>query len=260
MGDENMYNELITIGPVTIHGYGLMIAIGILLAYRVVVYRAASSQLELTHVSSLTLWCLLGGFVGAKLLYWITQINNIIHDPTLALNVTEGFVVYGGIIGGIGVGYMYCKKKKITFLKYLDLFAPSVALAQGCGRIGCLLAGCCHGKETDSWLGITFHESELAPNGVKLVPTQIYESLLNFSIFFILIYIAKRKKTDGLIAGLYLIFYSLGRFSIEFFRGDIVRGQVGAFATSQWIALMVVLITCIAFVVMLSRTQKKRHV
>ncbi|MGC6583761.1 prolipoprotein diacylglyceryl transferase [Paenibacillus sp. Dod16] len=250
-----MYNELIRIGPVTIYGYGLMIAIGILIAYKVVVYRAASRQVELSHVSSLTFWSLLGGLAGAKLLFWITQMNNIIHDPSMILNFSEGFVVYGGIIGGIGVGYVYCKKKKLNFLKYLDLFVPSVALAQGCGRIGCLLAGCCHGKETDSWFGITFHESELAPNDVKLIPTQILESVLSLSIFFILMYIARRKRTNGLIAGLYLIFYSLGRFIIEFFRGDIIRGQFGTLATSQWIALAVVLITCIVF---LSKAQKMK--
>lgn len=249
-----MYNELISIGPVTIYGYGLMIALGILIAYKIVVYRATARQLEVSHISSLALWGLLGGFAGAKILYWITQSKNIIDNPKIIFNLSEGFVVYGGIIGGILIGYVYCKRKNIIFLQYLDLFVPSVALAQGFGRIGCLLAGCCHGKETDCWFGITFHESEFAPNDVKLFPTQIVESLLNFAIFFILIYLAKRKRPNGLIAGLYLILYSLGRFSIEFFRGDLIRGQVGGLATSQWIALAVVLITCIVF---LLKAQKK---
>jgi len=178
-----MHNELIHIGPLTIYGYGLMIAIGILIAYKVVAYRAASRQVELSHVSSLTFWSLLGGLVGAKLLFWITQMNHIIQDPSMVLNFSEGFVVYGGIIGGIGVGYAYCKKKKINFLKYLDLFVPSLALAQGFGRIGCLLAGCCYGEETEGWFGITFHDSELAPNDVKLIPTQILESVFSFLFF-----------------------------------------------------------------------------
>lgn len=241
-----MYNELASFGPVTLYSYGLMIAIGILVAYKVVAHRAASSQVELSDVSSLTIWCLLGGFAGAKLLFWITQASTILRHPEQLLHVTEGFVVYGGILGGIGAGYLYCKRKKLNFLQHLDLFAPSVALAQGFGRIGCLLAGCCFGEETDHWFGITFHGSELAPNDVKLFPTQIVESLLNFSLFFILIYLAKKKPPQGRIAGLYLIFYSLGRFGIEFFRGDIIRGQFGMLATSQWIALAVVLATCIA--------------
>ena len=115
MGNEIMYNELIRIGPVTIYGYGLMIAIGILIAYKVVVYRAASRQVELSHVSSLTFWSLLGGLAGAKLLFWITQMNNIIHDPSMVLNFSEGFVVYGGIIGGLGLVMSIVRRKSSTF-------------------------------------------------------------------------------------------------------------------------------------------------
>lgn len=107
-----MHNELIRIGPVTIYGYGLMIAIGILIAYKIVVNRTASRQLELSHVSSLTFWSLLGGLIGAKLLFWITQINNIIHDPSLVLNFSEGFVVYGGIIGGLGLVMSIVRRKR----------------------------------------------------------------------------------------------------------------------------------------------------
>lgn len=241
-----MYNELASFGPVTLHSYGLLIAIGILVAYKVAIRRAAAGQVQLSDVSSLAIWCLLGGFAGAKLLFWITQANAILHDPAQLLNVAEGFVVYGGILGGILAGYLYCKRNKLNFLQHLDLFAPSLALAQGFGRIGCLLAGCCYGEETSHWFGITFHGSELAPNDVKLYPTQIIESLLNFAIFFFLIHVAKKKPPQGRIAGLYLILYSLGRFGIEFVRGDIIRGQWGMLATSQWIALAVVLATCIA--------------
>lgn len=137
-----MKNELFHIGPLTIYGYGLMIAIGIMIAYSVINYRGKKKEMDLSHISSLTTWGLVGGFVGAKLLYWITDLHNIINDPGILLDVTSGFVVYGGIIGGIFAGYLYCKRKNISFLKYLDLFAPSIALAQGFGRIGCLLAGC----------------------------------------------------------------------------------------------------------------------
>ncbi|RKN64456.1 prolipoprotein diacylglyceryl transferase [Paenibacillus ginsengarvi] len=243
-----MHNELVSIGPVTIYGYGMMIALGILVAYKMVLYRAATEQIEQSHISSLTFLSLLGGFAGAKLLYWITQINKIVNDPGIVLNVSEGFVIYGGIIGGILAGYAYCRKKKINFFQHLDLFIPSIALAQGFGRIGCLLAGCCYGEETQSWFGITFHHSEFAPNDVKLVPTQIMESLLNFSLFFALIYVAKKYRPHpGGIAGLYLVMYSLGRFGIEFFRGDLIRGQFGGLATSQWIAIGVVLVTSLAF-------------
>ncbi|WP_342540108.1 prolipoprotein diacylglyceryl transferase [Heyndrickxia sp. FSL K6-6286] len=243
-----MYNELLKIGPVTIYGYGLMIALGIFFAYRLLVHRATNRPFELSHIFSLTVWGLVGGFIGAKLLYWITQFPNIISHPSILLNFGEGFVVYGGIIGGILAGLVYCKMKNIKFLQHLDLFVPSIALAQGFGRIGCLLAGCCYGEETHSFLGMTFHHSDIAPNDVKLIPTQIMESVFSFALCILLLYLAKRTKKPGLVSCIYLILYSSGRFVIEFFRGDIIRGQVGVLSTSQFIALIIVLVTGIFLV------------
>ena len=159
-------------------------------------------------------------------------------DPGFILDtLPDGFVVYGGILGGILAGWIYCKSKKVDFWKYFDLVMPSVALAQGFGRIGCLLAGCCYGKETDSIFAITFHESEFAPNNVPLIPTEIYSSVLDFAHFALLLFIASRKKKDGQVAACYLIFYSIGRFILEFFRGDLIRGSVGVLSTSQFISL-----------------------
>ena len=77
---------------------------------------------------------------------------------------------------------------------------PSVALAQGFGRIGCFLAGCCYGRETDSIISVTFQNSDFAPNHVALIPTQLYSSILDFLHFGILLYIARRKKADGQVA------------------------------------------------------------
>ncbi|MBB4826344.1 phosphatidylglycerol:prolipoprotein diacylglycerol transferase [Sporosarcina luteola] len=250
-----MYNELITIGPITLYGYGLMIAIGIFLAYQLLVYRAEKHQFDLKHISSLTLWGLLGGFFGAKLLYWLTQLPEIFSNPGILLNIGEGYVVYGGIIGGILTGLLYCKIHQLPFLQHLDLFAPSIALAQGFGRIGCLLAGCCYGAETNSWFGITFHHSDIAPNGIALVPTQIMESVFSFGVCVLLLFVAKRTDKVGIVACSYLILYSTGRFIIEFFRGDIIRGEVGILSTSQFIALLIVLAA--SLILVLQKCQKQ---
>ena len=96
---------------------------------------------------------------------------------------SDGFVVYGGIIGGIFAGWLYCRIKKLKFLAYFDLMMPSIALAQGFGRIGCFLAGCCYGKETSGPLAVTFTSSDFAPNNIPLIPTQIYSSILDFVHF-----------------------------------------------------------------------------
>lgn len=234
-----MKNDLFTIGNFTIHGYGLMIGIGIIAAYGSAVYRAKRKGVDEDVLDGLAIWAVLFGLLGAKLLFYITSWKEIMADPSILWKFTDGFVVYGGIIGGILGGYLYAKRKKISFVKYADLVLPSVALAQGFGRIGCLLAGCCYGLQTDGAFCIVFKDSDFAPNNVPLLPTQIISSVLDFAHFFVLIWIARKVKKDGVVASLYLIFYSIGRFILEFFRGDLIRGSVGVLSTSQFISLFI---------------------
>lgn len=233
-----MKNDLFKIGPLTVHGYGLMIAIGVLAAYLMAEYRAKKKGLDPDKIFDLAIWCLLGGVLGAKLLYVIVEMKSIIANPKELLNVMDGFVVYGGIIGGIFSGYLFCRRKHISFLEYFDLVMPSIALAQGFGRIGCLLAGCCYGRETDSAFHIVFRHSSYAPNNVQLIPAQIIMSMMNFAHFFLLIFLAKRVKARGQVAACYLMCYSVGRFFMEYLRND-PRGNVSLFSTSQFISLFI---------------------
>lgn len=247
-----MYND-IHIGGVTIHMYGLMIAIGFLIAYIVTEVRAKKRNLDSDIIFGI-LWCaIFGGLVGTRLLYYIVSIRDIIDDPSIIWNFSNGYVVYGGIIGGVAASYIYSRIKKFNFLDYFDLVMPSVALAQGFGRIGCFFAGCCYGRETDSVIGITFNNSAYAPNGVKLIPTQLISSAGDFIIAAILFVYAGRNKRKGRVASLYLILYSIGRFLIEFLRNDY-RGSVGPFSTSQIIAFML----CIVGVVLFIKADKSR--
>ena len=232
-----MKNDLLTIGSFTVHGYGLMIGIGIIAAYWAADFRAKRYHLDPDHLFWILIWGVGGGLLGAKLLYYITIWREVLADPSRLLDVTGGFVVYGGIIAGIDAGYVYCRARKISFLRYLDLVAPSVALAQGFGRIGCFLAGCCYGMEWSGPCAVTFTESHYAPNGIPLFPSQLVSSGLDFLHFFLLCFLARRSREPGRIGAFYLLFYSAGRFCIEFFRGDLERGQVGSLSTSQFISL-----------------------
>lgn len=249
-----MHNEIITIGNFTVYGYGLMIAIGIVLAYIMAEFRAKRLGLESQNVFPLTVCAVVFGLIGAKLLYWITVIDEIIANPRMMLDIADGFVVYGGIIVGILACFIFSKIKKFGLLPYMDLILPSVALAQAFGRLGCFLAGCCYGKETDSACHIVFTESQFAPNNVQLIPTQLFSSGLNFLHFAALCIIAKKVKKPGIVSACYLIFYSVGRFILEFFRGDIERGNVGVLSTSQFISIFIL----IAGVIMLAVCAKRQ--
>lgn len=239
-----MYNDLFSIGPFTFHGYGLMIVLGILAAYQITKYRARRLKIVIPELENLALWVLVSGFISAKLLYWLTQLDSIIKDPALLLNFADGYVVYGGIIGGLAGGYLYCRRYEYNFLELLDLVIPSVAVAQAFGRIGCFLAGCCYGMKTGSAFGVVFPAGSIAPAGVPLLPVQLICSALDGALFVVLILFAKRKQQNGQVGAMYLILYGIGRFIIEFFRGDLVRGSVGVLSTSQFISIFIFAVGC----------------
>lgn len=246
-----MYNDIFSIGPVTIHGYGLMIAIGIVVALIVGDRRAIKRGLNADIIYTMTLLGVVLGFVAARILFIITEWESFVENPA-AYITGAGFVVYGGIIGGILTVIGYCKIKKVNALDYLDLMAPSVALAQGFGRIGCLLAGCCYGRETTSAFSIVFIHSDFAPNGVHLIPTQIIMSAGDFAIAaFLLIYAMKPRK-KGALTSLYVMLYSIGRFFVEFLRNDY-RGSVGRLSTSQFIGIIMFVLSFVAFAIVIPR-------
>ena len=253
-----MYNDILTIGPVTIHGYGLMIGLGVMAALLLGDYRAKKFGLNGDHIYGMTFSAVILGFVAARILFIITEWENFLQNPMQYL-AGAGFVVYGGIIGGALTIYGFCKIKKIDMLSYLDLMIPSVALAQGFGRIGCFLAGCCYGKETDSFLGVVFTNSDFAPNGVKVLPTQLFMAGGDLIIMAILLWYAAKRPMRGRISALYLILYSIGRFAIEFLRNDD-RGTVGALSTSQFIAIFTLLAGVLGFFVVLPKLNQKGNV
>lgn len=227
--------DLFSIGKITIHGYGLMIGLGFLAAVLTACYRAKKYNLSADHVSSLAIFVLLFGFAGGKLLYIIVDFKNFIKAPLQMLG-SEGFVVYGGIITGILTIVLYCKLKKLSVLSYMDILVPSIAVNQALGRVGCFMAGCCYGRETDSCIGVIFPKGALAPAGVKLLPTQLISAVGMLLIAIGLMLYATRQQVRGTVAGYYLGAYAIGRFVIEFFRADY-RGSVGFLSTSQFISI-----------------------
>lgn len=227
-----MFNDWFSIGPLTIHGYGVCIAVGLLLALWMASVRAKKKGMDDDIVFGIVFCAAIFGFLGAKIMYCIVEWKSFIQDPASILS-SSGFVVYGGITGGILSVFIYTKIKKVGFIDYLELCMPSVALAQAFGRLGCFCAGCCYGRETDSIIGITFHNSYYAPNNVKLIPTQLISSAGDFLNMALLLFISKHTKKKGTVTACYVIFYSIGRFLVEMLRNDN-RGSVGALSTSQF--------------------------
>lgn len=240
-----MKNDLFSIGPLTVHSYGLMIALGILVCVFMGMYRARKYGYKDEAVLDIAILGILSGFVGAKLLYVLVEFDSFLKNPMDVLG-SEGFVVYGGIIVGALVGILYCRIKKLPCWEYFDLLAPSIAVAQGFGRIGCFLAGCCYGRPTDAFWGVTFPEGSFAPAGVPLIPTQLISSEGDFIITGILLVYSKHNKKAGNVGILYMLLYGIGRFLVECLRSDD-RGTVGLLSTSQFISIGIILLAIILF-------------
>jgi phosphatidylglycerol:prolipoprotein diacylglycerol transferase len=237
---------LFEIFGIQVKSYGLMIAIGIIVAATIFINKGKKKGFDEDSLLNLVIFAVIGGALGGKGLFIITEIKDIIKDPSILLNFGYGFVIYGAIGGGALAMYLYSRKKGWSIIEMLDMTVPGLAIAQGFGRIGCFLAGCCYGAETTLPVGVVFPKGSLAPPGIHIHPTQIYSSIFDFLLGFILLYYSKREQQTGKVMGLYLMIYSIGRFLVEFLRDD-PRGNVGVFSTSQFIAIFTLVFGIIIF-------------
>ena len=239
-----------------IASYGFIIFIGIFIGAIISIqYFLKFNNVKKDDILFAILYAVIGVGIGAKLLYILTNIPFLIENyntlnlwDTLIQMFKGGFVFYGGLLGGILGVFIYSKQFKISFKSLLLTLLPVVPLIHAIGRIGCLCAGCCYGMEYNGFGAITFHNSPLAPNGVPLFPMQIIEAICNLIIFIILLVTYKRYLGTYKTLGLYLILYSIVRFILEFFRGDLIRGIYFSLSTSQWISIILFIVGISIFI------------
>lgn len=239
------------IGPMTLHTYGLLLAVAFIVALWVVSRQGRLAGLDSHKVTDLSIYVLLAGLVGARvLLIWVDRGHLSWTWRDVFGVLQSGGVFYGGLLGAIPVAWWYVKKAGLPGWATADVLVPGVAIGQAIGRLGCLAAGCCYGRPTHLPWGITFRDVTAnrqvgTPMDTPLHPTQIYESLATLAIFFVLLRVARNKRFDGQVTVTYMLLYAIARFAIEFFRGDPARGMVfgGALSTSQFIALIMLLAT-----------------
>lgn len=221
--------------------YGLMTALGYAAAIYYCVKNREYLGVSKALLSDIIFYLILGALIGAKIFYIFFNWDSF-WASTLIEKLRFGFVFYGGFIGALVSGFLFLKNKNLTLIKTTDFFAPALALGHAIGRIGCFLAGCCYGKPTNSFLGVSFDNPDtLVPQHLQhthLYPTQLFESFANFILFFILVKIYKTQKQDGKTTLVYIMGYALMRFLIEFFRGDERGGTFLGLFPSQLIALI----------------------
>lgn len=248
----------------TVTMYGLMIILGLVIGITIMVLRSRKYSIKAEDALFAAFFGCIGLFVGAKVLFLIISIPELIqHRRIIAANpsllyhfLMSGYIFYGGLLGAILAIYLYCKKYRINNLQMLDLAAPSIPIIHGFGRVGCFFAGCCYGIHYNGPGHVIFEKSIAAPNNVALLPVQLMESGINFLAGTLLLIYAIPLRRPGKIIGLYITYYAILRFAMEFFRGDIVRGLFFGISTSQWISLLLLPIGLWLF---LGQKQNKQH-
>ncbi len=226
-----------------IYWYGLIIAIGFLLAFIYMIRKREEYGLTKDNILDIFIIVIPCGIIGARLYYVIFNSENYIGAGNW-LNIVKiwegGLAIYGGIIGSIIGLWLYARKKKIPLLTILDLSSLGVLIGQILGRWGNFFNREAHGGETDIFcrMGLT------DPSGVTAYyhPTFLYESLWNLVGFILISSLAKKRKFDGQVVSMYFLWYGIGRFLIEGLRTDSLYLFNTGIRVSQAVAIITALL------------------
>ena len=221
-----MHPNLIEFGPITIRFYGLMYFIAAMVGGWLLGKEVRRKGIPLSSDDSwnLIMYCLLSGIIGARIYYvafnWSYYGSNPSEIPAIWHG---GLAIHGGLVGGVLIGLWFVRRHQVSFWQLADAGAPSMILGQAFGRFGNFMNGDAHGTPTTMPWGIVFPPTSIAGREfgpVPLHPVMLYELGLNALAFAFLWSIRKRPWGDGFIFCLYLIFYSVIRFIVSFFRAD----------------------------------------
>ena len=272
-----MCPRLLQIGPFTIYGYGLMLAIGFIIGSYLVTYEMKRRGLDPNLGNTITLIALVAGVAGSKLLFLIENWDYFLDDPIGMAFSPSGLTFYGGFLLATFSIYLYLRKRGIRFLLAADAIAPGLMLAYGIARIGCHLAGDGdYGFPTTLPWGTDYSKGTyppsvafknipeiantfpdgIVPDHTLCHPTPMYEFLICGILFMVLWRLRAKLQPEGKLFMLYLIVAGLERFLIEFVRIN-PRSALGL-SEAQLIALAIVLVGLLGWY-FLSRNQDVRR-
>lgn len=237
---------LFHIGDFPVRSYGLIVGLAILLAIGVAYYSAKETKYQ-KHIMDLSLLAILGAVVGARIWhvfffqwgYYSQHLNEIFAIWN------GGISIQGGLVGGFVTGGLYSLYHKLNFWKLADILAPAIIFGQAIGRIACLLNGDAYGSPTGSNFGLVYPEGSMAYaeyGSQPLWPAEVWEGQWDFIVFGLLLILKNRVWMPGFIFLSYNILYSIGRFLLEFLRGDSPR-YVFEWTAGQWTSITVIAIS-----------------
>lgn len=231
-----MYPIAFHAGPLTIHWFGVMMALAFLAGLWTAARRAPAAGIAGEQIVDLGPWLIGSAVVGARVHYVITYWHEgFAGQPWTEVFMIQrgGLVFYGGLLAASLACILYSRARGLALWKVADVLTPSLALGYVFGRIGCLLNGCCYGRVCDLPWAIRFPNKSFAwenhfaagrvggtEPSAPVHPTQIYDSLLNLGFYLALAWLFRRRRFDGQVFASYLMGYAVVRSSVELFRGD----------------------------------------
>ena len=244
--------------------YGVLFALSVVVAWFWFNRRARTLGVDDDQLFNLTFYALLGGIVGAKLLLVLIEWRSYLRNPEQLLGTLRSAgVLAGGVILGALTFLFYARRKGMPVYALGDAIAAPLVFAQGIGRLGCFSAGCCWGVGTHAEhpLAIVFTDSFSGahtgvPLNTPLIATQLIQAIVDLGLAVVLTWLwHRRPQPPGSVFWYYVLLYSIARGTIEFWRGDVVRGVYfgGAVSTSQLLALAGVVFA----VIMLARGRRR---
>jgi phosphatidylglycerol---prolipoprotein diacylglyceryl transferase len=221
--------EILRLGPLVLHGYGTMVALGLVVSWLLLTREARRRGLDVLadKFGELVGWMLLSGFVGGKLYYvWSSpdEFREIVARGSVREILGKGFVFYGSLLTCIPTFWIWAKKRGLPILRSLDTIIFAAPVMLGLGRVGCFLSGCCFGHRADLPWAVDYPEGH-ATFGTRVHPAPLYETIGCAVVFVVLWFVVRpRAARPGVVVAAYLVLYGIERFVVEFFRGDAARG------------------------------------
>ncbi|EHJ01016.1 Prolipoprotein diacylglyceryl transferase [Clostridium sp. DL-VIII] len=249
-----------SIGGFGIRWYGILIATGMILGILISNYNCKWRDVDYDNLLNIVLLAIPIGIIGARLYYVVFEFDNYKDNIMDAFNIRNGgLAIHGGLIFAIVTALIYTTRKKLSFIRFADVAAPSIILAQALGRWGNFFNQEAHGDAV-SYEFIKhfpmFIQNGMNINGVYYNPTFLYESVWNILIFIILMIMLRKSKTNGIVFFSYIGLYSIGRFVIEGMRTDSL--MLGNIRMAQLVSLAGVVIWIIFLLFSYHRKSKRR--
>lgn len=248
-----------------IYWYGVIIAFAFLAAVLLALRDSKKFGIDPDNILDMVLFAAPAAIICARLYYVAFSWDQFSENPIDIINTRKGgLAIYGGVIGALITAYIYARVKKIGFLRLMDFSVPFLVLGQAIGRWGNFVNQEAFGSQTTlPWRmtsdtvreylsGVQVPAADLVSK-VGVHPTFLYESLLDFAIFFFLMWYRHRKKANGEVFFLYMILYGIGRSLIEGLRTDSLYLGIGGIRVSQLLAVLFAIIFIALFIVIRKR-------